>query len=1254
MRKEPLLASAIWVTLALWIVFSFLSVSAFLQTDNPVLVIDGMTQYAARLSYAFIAAIVLQLSLIIFFRTWSTLEKGESSDTLSVNLGKLPQPNIPKLEEFILRDVSSNEFALTRLIFSATKQSTFDNWPKTSAVFNTFYFFARRCINHLMSFFVRCFLGNPDDKAIEAMESSNRRRDRYRLSLISYARRKPNPKTNHVLLLCSQLNVTPLEVLRYSPAFYRVFTLLNECTEFPASSRVGAHTATSLNVHCFHVMEEAGKLLKDHKSLIYTGLFDSRKKKLLYKPTNPDLDGVNLFFPTDDREPILSPLLFLLTALCHDIGKMQTFVVDIPKNKTKLDALRNKASAYLSKVHPKDAEIRNTPEQRVLYPVKAVVGDHGPMGSRLLARFPEFNKLQYLERSSLYTTLSHYHRPETTLLEESPTGERSLQSDHATALMMALIEADINACALEQHAPEDYSVPTRAYDPINFRPVREAVLSAIKPSSGYMPFNNTSKPEFLGVAGGDYILINFDRLHDVVKRTLNIQGEIAKLGKMHLNRLQYTILDVLMTEKLLVLSVDGKKAVPPAFAIFVASAERHQTEGEGSDGPSKKIKLTFRSAIYIYRNHKFFGGKGPQDIFTVGIGNPVIGMQNATTLKNEDHYKSLYEEHVVRASKRRDIHLKLESNTGITEVEAETIEGDLRAFESTEAEFLSYVPDDQALKNAIKPAVAQSATDKTKQPAAPNEPDNLANLNPPAKEDSPENLAPSDPESTDIIDTDALPEPHFKMSAAAEALLADFMSFDEAEQIFSDSDDPFNTAFDKANQKLLDDERGQGDIHEEIEILDSEMLDEYSSPTDGDKCVTEELFTDPDPTPVSEPEESEEQLPIANPQDLETAPKITPSTTPEPRKHSALPVNSRRQVSSPNLDHLGMPAITERANKKARSNTHNANKPNRPVMPPVVEKTTNPEQRKPIKPIEQIPLPEAPKTKATLEADHPSQPDHSELPDTNVRITSDPVHTVDHAPEPKSPAQSISSPIALSKHASPTEESTTDVELAKRQPAVSVFAPDDSFEAEDLDCDFVAAPSLSPNMVEKDEETIESEMIEKEVERLTRDRFETLAVLGESQFAPDGALQPTYVPSRDKKRGNRRVRNKGHRLLVSNMPAYNPQAVPESEEGVIGFAMKSRPIPPPQYIARYRAQITQHIRSLRDDDGKPLATTYQREGQGNAYFAVPVSAITLVELQDALNDSDFLRSITRNTPKQSSTCFCYEGPNKQLYFAIKQ
>ena len=165
--------------------------------------------------------------------------------------------------------------------------------------------------------------------------------------------------------------------------------ILSQEPQFPAYSK---KTHITLLEHSIRVAQYAKDILL---TFHYIGIQDGL---LSIPPTDPQYQPSGL-------EPMA-----LLVSLCHDIGKLKTYMCD--------------------------------ENHRVI----TTKGDHGRVGARYMAKLDSIQQLTIQDQSALYFALSFFHRPAICTLNANA----QIEDDRSAALMMLLIEAHNQAQDLER------------------------------------------------------------------------------------------------------------------------------------------------------------------------------------------------------------------------------------------------------------------------------------------------------------------------------------------------------------------------------------------------------------------------------------------------------------------------------------------------------------------------------------------------------------------------------------------------------------------------------------------------------------------------------------------------------------------------------------------------------------------------------------------------------------------------------------
>lgn len=171
--------------------------------------------------------------------------------------------------------------------------------------------------------------------------------------------------------------------------------------DLPATHVVGGHGGRSLLEHsllCSYLMAE--DLAKDYS---YNGtVYLPGKHKIKIELANPNYR----FDPTD---PVI-----LIIGLAHDIGKIESFTF-------------------------REVDGRRVPD--------GMLPQHDMIGSRMLARMPEFWALPWKDIQAILAAVAHYHRP----MDLPMAPDHRALDDRSIALMELLIKADRQAGAIENH-----------------------------------------------------------------------------------------------------------------------------------------------------------------------------------------------------------------------------------------------------------------------------------------------------------------------------------------------------------------------------------------------------------------------------------------------------------------------------------------------------------------------------------------------------------------------------------------------------------------------------------------------------------------------------------------------------------------------------------------------------------------------------------------------------------------------------------
>ena len=409
-------------------------------------------------------------------------------------------------------------------------------------------------------------------------------------------------------------------------ATFEVMRALNGKPGLPASSRIGAHGDVTLPEHCYQVAESGFEV---HGSFHYEGYTPQAKTLKPISPNDPKNHGRALF-----QEGPLTLEAFILTCLAHDIGKLKTFQTEKPKGT--IFTLRKKS------------------QQK--YIVKKVIGDHGPVGARLLAKLPKFSALPYSLRSYIYAALSHYHTPDKLPQAIDEHSNYIVKCDPTQALMLALIQADKAACAAEKMTPEDYPESLVYYNPMNHRPLYEAILNSILPGQGTVPYNHAASPNHIGHVHGNAIYVDFKKLYERVINHLDIQAEVATYGSSKDNEIHKAILQLLFAEGILATHFSGKiypssKAVFESVVVPPPKMNKEQYElfkkgkpvifTEDQFEQAKAHRITVKRTIVLQKTAAIFAAHKFNDSPSqVSLAGCVYGEGTAITVEQEENQRT--------------------------------------------------------------------------------------------------------------------------------------------------------------------------------------------------------------------------------------------------------------------------------------------------------------------------------------------------------------------------------------------------------------------------------------------------------------------------------------------------------------------------------------------------------------------------------------------------------------------------------------
>ena len=181
----------------------------------------------------------------------------------------------------------------------------------------------------------------------------------------------------------------------------RLLRIYEANRDLPATHVVGGHGGRSLLEHsllCAYLM--AVDLAKDYS---YNGtVYLPGKHKIKIELANPN-------YRFDATDPVI-----LIIGLAHDIGKIESFTF-------------------------RESDGRRVPD--------GMLPQHDMIGSRMLARMPEFWALPWKDIQAILAAVAHYHRP----MDLPMAPDHRALDDRSIALMELLIKADRQAGAIENH-----------------------------------------------------------------------------------------------------------------------------------------------------------------------------------------------------------------------------------------------------------------------------------------------------------------------------------------------------------------------------------------------------------------------------------------------------------------------------------------------------------------------------------------------------------------------------------------------------------------------------------------------------------------------------------------------------------------------------------------------------------------------------------------------------------------------------------
>lgn len=334
--------------------------------------------------------------------------------------------------------------------------------------------------------------------------------------------------------------------------------ILNHDPRLPATHVPGGHGGKTLLEHSLLVTQV---MLEMAPSWSYDGL-RNKKGDVVVGLRNPNY----VFVAGDPIVPI--------TALAHDIGKIETYIKDSAGQ------------------------------------VKGIRRDHDIVGSRMLARMPEFWDIPKDDREAILLAVAHYHHPQDLPMHEDG---RAID-DRTIALMELLIKADKAAGKVESETlyPNTMGVDAEEADSSAVRLVDDEVLYnaflAVIHESGRI--NGKDKAVRVGQKHGGLVYFAEVSLRVALIRYLGLSSTPV-LGDGR-SALTVQLMEMLSSRGLLVQEAEGKtysyKRAMFRIAFFNSKTGKHLADwpavlimNPGTDLPKIAAMADHPSRVEIVR-----------------------------------------------------------------------------------------------------------------------------------------------------------------------------------------------------------------------------------------------------------------------------------------------------------------------------------------------------------------------------------------------------------------------------------------------------------------------------------------------------------------------------------------------------------------------------------------------------------------------------------------------------------------------------
>jgi hypothetical protein len=1011
-------------------------------------------------------------------------------------------------------------------------------------------------------------------------------------------------------------------VLAMFNATLETLRVLNGKPGLPASSRIGAHGDVTLPQHCYRVAECGFDV---YETFHYEGYKPHARTLKAIKPNDPNSQGRALFSPG-----VISLELFILTCLSHDIGKLRTFQTTIPKRPI--------------------FTFRGNTDQK--YVITKVIGDHGPVGSRLLAKLPCFNSIPYHLRSYIFSAIAHYHDPDTLPQAVNSHNDFVVKCDATQALMLALIDADKAGCAAEKTDPEDYPDSHVYYNPMNHRPLYEAVMNAILPGQGNQPYNHSASPNFIGHVSGDCIYIDFRKLYDRVVAHLDIQSEVATYGSSKDNEIHRSILQLLFAEGILATHLSGK-IYPATKAVFESvvtpppkmNKEQYELFKKGKpveftqaqlDQAAGNVISVKRTIVLLKRASVFAGARLPDSPSEVALSSCVYGEGTSLTVEQEENQRT-------RLKKRKLIEIAFDKayqadrsegkitfdlTAALTKIDTEypfILEDDPRHAASysdgTETaadisgDLLPCPAPETATPSASKSASTDPAKPKTAKPK-PNSrnskhmvpmgemekaPDADNPFSASAKENSqrlksalaaglskslpaPNDEAPWSTEEPDIIDESEMVED--SVISEDPGIDDEFEAFDEADEAIAELEEPEHYDEPDATPTIKTAIPGDADdIYGFLENDDDLFAPATSAPTRQVIDVKPPVIS----PSINEPATSDEEE-LEPEHNSHRKPQLTVDVDDDDERDRLAAISEAQRIKAEAaalaiesfpLGHHSFKAGDDRRSNAAKSS-------------PVAKKALQaPLQKSPIN--EGVTLAEcAPKATFTVSS--------SPAPKQRKRQTAD-SGTARPSQAPASPFRVPSSPAPKQKPLTGPQEAVPH-QIAKSEATPPLPFVDSSLSPE----------TITPSPVAQ----------------VAMPRFDSLAPIQDPQVASTDVMQEEQAPASVQLRVN---------SLINDDPMLAAKANPGA------------------FMGSNREAIHTHVASIKDKYGFPLATKLNTAKPGSPetiYLTIPISLIEMPYVSELLADESFTKRLRRTPSKATQSIYIFLNSAGQECLAVRE